>query len=169
MSIKKKMGMALASTALGAMLIGGGTFALFTSTANNSGNTFTAGTLEVSAGNVAVYSGATFSNLAPGDSGDATLTVTNTGSLDAFVKIDDIINESGGLFDGGANQLQITYDTATKVAPAGGTATFDIHYYFPLDADDSYEGDTGSFDIKVKAVQVRNNDADNNGEPDRWN
>lgn len=168
MSIKKKLGMALATTALGAMLIGGGTFALFSATAENSGNTFTTGSVAIDAGSVAVFSGAVYANLAPGDSGTATLTVTNTGTLEAFIKVDDIDNLSGGLFDGGPNQLQITYDDSVKKVAPGGTATFDIHYLLPLDAGNEYQGETGTFDILVKAVQVKNNDANNDNLPDSW-
>jgi len=166
MSIKKKLGMALATTALGAMLIGGGTFALFTDSVTNSNNTFTTGTVEIDAGSVAVFPAGVYTNLAPGDSGSATLTVHNIGSLDAFVAIDGIDNKSGGLFLGQPNDLQITYDTSTKIIPAGGSATFDIYYSLPLQAGNEYQGQTGTFDIVVKAVQVKNNN--DGGQPNSW-
>lgn len=169
MEIKKKLGMALATTALGAMLIGGGTFALFTSTASNEGNTFTAGTLTIEdvTGGAAFSQSLYFDNLAPGDSENAALTIRNTGSLDAFVRISGVTT-SGALFEGDY-PLTFSYDGATAVIPAGGTETFEISYSFPLEAGNEYQGATGTADINVQAVQVRNNDANNDGEPDSWN
>ena len=47
MGLKKKLGLGVASMALGASLIGGGTFAYFNDTETASGNTFAAGTIDL--------------------------------------------------------------------------------------------------------------------------
>ena len=84
-------------------LVGAGAFAYFSDTETSTGNTFTAGTLDL----VVVTTGAcsdvgkitvneqgdglndsvVFANLAPGDSGSITWTITNTGSLPGDVMI----------------------------------------------------------------------------------
>jgi spore coat-associated protein N len=170
MSIKKKMGAALVSTALGAALIGGGTFALFTSTDSNTGNTFTAGTVSIDADNDAVFASTdvTFNNMAPGDSGEKTITVTNKGTLDAWVAIDEITTTglagSPNIFAEGG--LKLTKDSKiVKVAANGGTATFTVDYEFPSSAGNNFQGAKGTAEIKFKAVQARNNgnDTNNNG------
>jgi spore coat-associated protein N len=161
MGIKKQFAGVVLAAGVGVAAISGGTFALFTSTATNSGNTFTAGTLtieDLSGGPVASQA-VNFSNLAPGDNGTVTMTVKNSGNLDAWVKVDNaasVASQTGDLF-GGTTPLAITYDADVVKVPAGGTTTFDVGYNFPLRADNSYQGDTGSFNVVVKAVQARNN------------
>lgn len=168
MGIKTKLGLALATTAVGASLVGAGTFALFTSEATNKGNTFTAGTLtieDVTEGKLASQA-LNFDNLAPGDEGDLTLTVKNSGSLDAWVKLDDAKSTGTGDLFSGATPLKLTLDSDVEKVAAGGTATFTIHYKLPLEADNTYQGKTGTFDVVVDAVQVRNND--NGNGPVSW-
>ncbi|WP_423800235.1 TasA family protein [Neobacillus sp. SAB-20_R2A] len=95
MSLKKKIGGAILSTALGATLIGGGTFAIFTSSASNTNNTFAAGTLTINLDQQDPTGAGYFTvnNMAPGDKNgvfDATkpdnglkrITVSNSGSLE---------------------------------------------------------------------------------------
>ncbi|MBO8157360.1 MAG: hypothetical protein H0Z32_13015 [Bacillaceae bacterium] len=169
MNLKKKLGMAIAGTALGASLVVGGTAALFTDTATNEGNTFTAGTVDI----VDVTDGAVFSatqfidNLAPGDSETATLTIKNEGSLDAWVQVYGATT-SGDLF-GGDYPVQVNYDDSIVLIPAGETATFDVDYYFPLEAGNEYQGATGNVDFQIRAVQVRNNLNDSESGPESWN
>lgn len=174
MSIKKKFGGAILATALGATLIGGGTFALFTSTASNTGNTFTAGTVVITdttggAGSLASQA-VNFSNLAPGDNGTMNMTVRNDGNLDEWVHINEVAStatETGGLFSGTTPVALSLPSNVVKLAP-GDSTTFTIGYNFPSVADNSYQAAKGSFNVKVDAVQARNNtNAAGNG-PTSW-
>ncbi len=63
MTLKKKLGMGIASAVLGAALVGGGTFAFF-SDKEVSNNTFAAGTLDLALNPSTVVN---VSNLKPGD------------------------------------------------------------------------------------------------------
>lgn len=78
MSIKKKLGMGVASAALGIALVGGGTFAYFSDT-ETSANTFAAGTLDLAVNPETIID---VSNLKPGDWMPRTFKLENNGSLD---------------------------------------------------------------------------------------
>ncbi|MGD6778716.1 TasA family protein [Sutcliffiella horikoshii] len=78
MSLKKKLGLGVASAALGLSLIGGGTYAYFSDTAIQENN-FVAGTLDLSV-NPEVTIG--LDNIKPGDWMPRTFTLENEGSLD---------------------------------------------------------------------------------------
>jgi spore coat-associated protein N len=171
MSIKKKMGAALVSTALGAALIGGGTFALFTESVTNAGNTFTAGEVKITdttGGNI--FSTSTLvGNLAPGDSETKTVKVKNDGNLDVWVRIDQVNSKAtGDLFTLDANHATVTYDSKVVKLEPQQEATFNVTVALPRDAGNSYEKTTGSLDVVVQSVQARNNtNADGNG-PTSW-
>jgi spore coat-associated protein N len=169
MNIKKQLGMALATTALGATLLAGGSLALFSSTAANEGNTFTAGTVVInSLPTGAVFATSTnIGNMAPGDQDNKVLTVTNNGTLDAWVKISDIAT-SGDLFVG-VTPLAVTFDGGAVLIAAGQSHDFNVGYSFPLAAGNEYQGDSGTVTFNVAAVQDRNNtNAAGNG-PTAWN
>ncbi|WP_067623052.1 TasA family protein [Alicyclobacillus acidiphilus] len=86
MGLKTKLAMALATSAAGAAMIAGGTFAYFSSTATNTANTFAAGTLRLTANGVAGSSSTgamDITNAEPGTSFDQTWTLENTGTIDA--------------------------------------------------------------------------------------
>lgn len=78
MSIKKKLGMGLASAALGISLIGGGTYAYFNDV-ETSNNTFAAGTLDLTVDPQVIFD---VDNLKPGDYMTRYFELQNTGSLD---------------------------------------------------------------------------------------
>jgi len=78
MSIKKKLGMGIASAALGLALIGGGTYAYFSDT-EVSNNTFAAGTLDLAVNPTVVID---VDNLKPGDTMIREFQLQNNGSLD---------------------------------------------------------------------------------------
>src|SRR6476619_4369804 len=78
MGIKKKLGMGVASAALGLSLIGGGTFAYF-SDKELSNNTFAAGTLDLSVDPTTIID---FDNIKPGDKMTRDFKLVNNGSLD---------------------------------------------------------------------------------------
>ncbi|WP_068673113.1 CalY family protein [Oceanobacillus sp. Castelsardo] len=82
MSLKKKIGMGIATAALGISLVGGGTFAYFSdSEVNNS--SFAAGTLDINVkGNDTANAIIDVNNLKPGDTMTRNFKLNNTGSLD---------------------------------------------------------------------------------------
>ncbi|MEH7253352.1 TasA family protein [Neobacillus niacini] len=173
MSLKRKMGAFLLTTAMGASLIGAGTFALWTSEGAFEGSNFKPGLLEINA----VNGGPIFAeslhmeNLAPGDSETGKVKVKNDGNLNAWVTFDQEQSNStaqGELFEefeGHKTPLKITYDNAVKLIKPGETATLDLTYTFPRNAPNHYSrANYGYIDIYVKAVQSRNNgDANDNG------
>lgn len=87
MSIKKKLGLGIASAALGLSLIGGGTYAYF-SDAEVTNNTFAAGTLDLSVNPTTIVN---VDNLKPGDIIVREFELINNGSLD-ISSIDLITN-----------------------------------------------------------------------------
>ncbi|MGM7701341.1 TasA family protein [Pseudalkalibacillus sp. Hm43] len=78
MSIKKKIGLGVASAALGLSLVGGGTFAYFSDTATAS-NTFAAGKLDLSVDPTTIID---VDNLKPGDTMLRSFELVNGGTLD---------------------------------------------------------------------------------------
>ncbi|MFF2448519.1 TasA family protein [Neobacillus sp. NPDC058068] len=77
MGIKKKLGLGLASAALGLSLIGGGTYAFFSDT-EVTHNTFAAGTLDLSVDPGVIVN---LKDLKPGDTIMRDFTLANNGSL----------------------------------------------------------------------------------------
>lgn len=156
MNKTKKLLMAMGTMALAAMLIGAGTFALFTAEATNEGNTFATGTLTIE--DITNGDGsAAFNvrNMAPGDSGEGTIIIKNTGSLDAWVKVDSVDTE-GALFEGD-NPLELNYDGGTIEIKAGDSEEFEVNYEFPVDAGNEYQGASGEATFNFTAVQTKNN------------
>lgn len=78
MSIKKKLGLGVASAALGLSLIGGGTYAYFNDVEAVE-NTFAAGTLDLSVNPTVAFD---VKNLKPGDHMEREFKMTNAGTLD---------------------------------------------------------------------------------------
>lgn len=86
MKMKKNLLMAVGSLALGAALVGGATFSEFSSSGTSTGNTFTAGTMNIDLnGNGGTTSGTWVSpaNWAPGQSVTSVLKISNAGNVDA--------------------------------------------------------------------------------------
>lgn len=82
MSIKKKLGLGVASAALGLSLIGGGTYAYFSDTEVNN-SSFAAGTLDINvAGKDKANAIIDVENIKPGDTMTRKFNLNNTGSLD---------------------------------------------------------------------------------------
>jgi predicted ribosomally synthesized peptide with SipW-like signal peptide len=175
--MSKKIALSLMAIALVSSLVGMATFALFTATASNTSNTFTAGTVSLGAPNV---TGAVIDPMAPGDSGTLTYSIQYTGNLDAFLGIKRTL--SGDLASG-ATPLAVTASAfevngAPVVAASdrgydvvkvsnGSVVTMTLNYALPLDADNSYQGKTATLTVEAKAVQQRNNDAGDH--PNSWN
>ncbi|QFT90559.1 Camelysin metallo-endopeptidase [Bacillus sp. THAF10] len=168
MSIKKKIGGAVLATALGAALISGGSYALFTDTAENTGNTFTTGGVTIEDIGSTLKSTHFFDDLAPGDAESWTVTIENKNNLDAWVKVVDgaeAYDMTGDLFKG-EHGLEISENTQVVKIPAGQSRTFDFSYNFPKEAGNVYQGAKGELTINFQAVQVRNNDGDSG--PTSW-
>lgn len=99
MSIKKKLGLGVASAALGLALIGGGTFAYFSDTVKTT-NTFATGTLDLSINPEAIIN---IDNIKPGDTMPRAFTLTNSGTLDisSVNIVTDYTVEYGDKYTGG--------------------------------------------------------------------
>ncbi|MFD2369574.1 TasA family protein [Brevibacillus sp. GCM10020057] len=83
MNVKKQLALSLASVGIGAALLGGGTYAWFSSTASISDNTFAAGTLDMEVAAVNGYQMKfDLQGLKPGDYMTRRFDIKNTGSLD---------------------------------------------------------------------------------------
>ncbi|RZT21354.1 TasA family protein [Fictibacillus sp. BK138] len=78
MSLKKKLGLGVASAALGLSLVGGGTYAYFSDT-ETTNNTFAAGTLDLSVDPTTIINA---TNIKPRDLMSRTFELKNTGTLD---------------------------------------------------------------------------------------
>lgn len=186
MGIKKKLAMAVTTTALGAAIMASGSFALFSATTANTNNTFASGTVKLNATNAQVWSTqANVSNLAPGDSGTfGTLTLANTGTLDEWVTLSTVTAAVDGKADifadtatnATVDSLAIKYtvtvtdrktgtsttdgvlgDTKDILVPAGDTATVTYTYAFPSTAGNEYQGASGTITFAASAVQEAHN------------
>lgn len=94
MGIKKKLGLSIASAALGISLIGGGTFAYF-SDEEVTNNSFAAGTLDLSVDPMVIIN---LDNMKPGDSMVREFSISNDGSLDmasVFLDTDYTVVDEG--------------------------------------------------------------------------
>ncbi|MFZ5649992.1 MAG: TasA family protein [Bacillota bacterium] len=173
----KRLSLSLMAVALIAMLVSAATFALFTSTTTNQANTFTAGTVTLSQVAGVPF---TLSNIAPGDAGTAgTFTVAYTGSLNAWLGL--TTSTSGDLF-AGTTPLTVTITdgasnsylanaanqvVGTAAVGTGTSVTFTVNYSMPLSAGNEYQGDAGTLNMEVKAVQAANNSTSSG--PISWN
>jgi len=88
----KKILMSLMAIALVVGLVGAGTMAYFSDSETSTGNTFTAGTLDLNVGgeNPNLSPDFTLGPLAPGDSGTITYTLNNVGSIDGYLDLQGI-------------------------------------------------------------------------------
>lgn len=169
MGIKKRLAGAALAAGIGVAAISGGTFALFTDQATNTGNTIAAGTVVLTdtTGSGNVFASLTVDNLAPGDTGTGSITVKNDGTLDEWVRIESVTG-SGDLFSGATPATVTGSGDVVKLAP-GESKTFNVTYNFPLAANNDYQGDSGTIEVKVQSVQAKNNtNAAGNG-PTAWN
>ncbi|HLS09359.1 CalY family protein [Lentibacillus sp.] len=95
MSIKRKIGLSVASAALGIALVGGGTFAYF-SDQEVTNNAFAAGTLDLSANPTAFID---IDNLKPGDTMLREFNLSNDGSLkieNVYLETDYFVTDQNG-------------------------------------------------------------------------
>jgi predicted ribosomally synthesized peptide with SipW-like signal peptide len=163
-----------------AALITAATAASFTDEVTSNGNTFTAGTVNLSAdtlcknepvvGNpiggpcnigIVTFTGA--GNLKPGDSVYHEFTVANEGSL-GFSYATTIVNKSGDIFacdspnyatvtiTGGGTAHPLGAGTGS-IAASGSSQTVRVTVELPPAAGNDCQGDTGQFDVKFVATQ----------------
>lgn len=95
MSLKKKLGLGIASAALGISLIGGGTYAYFNDV-ETSKNHFTAGTLDLTLNPTEMFK---ISNMKPGDRMFKRFSLKNDGSLnikDVLLSTDYTVTDAKG-------------------------------------------------------------------------
>jgi hypothetical protein len=92
--------------------------------------------------------------MAAGDNGSRTVSVANTGTLDASVHIKDFTT-NGDLF-AGSNGLTLT-NTEVFQIPANATKNFTVNYSLPKAAGNEYQAKSGTALINFEAVQVANN------------
>ncbi len=129
MGLTSKVALTMAASAVGALMIAGGSFAMFTASAGPNQQTFAAGTVKIAETNGLCWTGQTaFSNLEPGDSGQGTVTFQNTGSLDEWVSLESLLKGGApdifGTFANDNNPLGITYTVQlldAKGQPISGT------------------------------------------------
>ena len=152
--MKTKMFMSMLVIALAAALVGGATMALFTDTAANAGNTFTAGTVEITVGTTTLAANAT--NMAPGDTRDGSFVVTNAGTLELRYSVSAAT--TGDLFGGPTPAVVggLGDDQNVVLAP-GASATVSFTVALPIGAGNDYQGDGGTVDFTISAVQTANN------------
>lgn len=109
MSIKKKLGLGVASAALGMALVGGGTFAYFSDT-EVSNNKFTAGTLDLAVNPSVVID---VDNLKPGDVMVREFLLENNGSLDIssidLETMTNVIDAKGDNTDDFAKHIKVLF------------------------------------------------------------
>jgi spore coat-associated protein N len=152
---KRKMIMALATTAMGASLIAGGSYALFTDEDVNAGNTFSTGKLSINA-NKEGTGHINITKIAPGDTGKYTFIVQNDGDYDVWVKADSVVDKLGGLFDGN-KPLKVNLPSDIQEIPSKGEKSFEVTWEFPREANNDYQDKDAKFGIKFMAVQSKNN------------
>jgi len=135
----KKILVALMTIALVCLLIGAGTFAFFSDPENSTGNTFTAGTLNlvpstsgtgpvgkytVTTGGDGINGNVVFDRLARGNSGSITWTLQNNGDLDGTLTI----ASTATFAENGSNEPE------TAVAGNNGGANGDLDQYMGVRA-----------------------------------
>lgn len=149
-------------TMVGALMIGGATVAWFTDEAVNNDNGFVAGTLDISLDRPDGSHYFDISNIAPGDSGNSELTVKNDGSLSFNYGFS--LTKNGNLFSGMTPLMvsildgqgnQINPDSTLTLKP-NDSHSFTVVWTMPNEADNSYQGQTGTLGISVNAEQISN-------------
>lgn len=112
MGMTSKIALTVASSAVGALMLAGGSFAMFSDQVGPQMKQFTAGTVKISPSESCPLGYVNLSNLEPGDTQTGTITLANTGSLDEWVGLDTLLSHSGTAPDifSGTTPLAISYD-----------------------------------------------------------
>ena len=139
----KRILVSLMTMALVSALVGGGIYAYFNDTETSTGNTFTAGTLDLNldGGNTNVVK-FTVDDVKPGDSSGGTWTVANVGNIPGYLDLESIgVSEAIG--------ATTEPELADEVPP--GTDTTQLGNYLMvhmfIDANNNGSWDAGETDI----------------------
>ncbi|KAB2331919.1 TasA family protein [Bacillus mesophilum] len=169
MSIKKKLGLGIASAALGMSLVGGGTFAYFNDTEVNN-SSFAAGTLDINVkGNDTDNAIINVSNIKPGDTMTRNFKLNNTGSLNVSrVLLTSEYTQTG--VDGNADfgdhikvqfidnkdkKTRVVHETTLKALSTSNVTDRDVLGWFLGGEEDGLRAGT-SDDLQVKFEFVDN-------------
>lgn len=144
----KKILFSISIIAAAAAVITGGTLAFFSDTETSTGNTFTAGTLDLNldGGNINVVK-FTVINAYPGQSGTGYWTIKNVGSLDGFVDIQPILvtNDENGC--GSDSETAVDADCATGGSAGELSANMNVELFVDFDHDGVLDSGDGDVDI----------------------
>jgi predicted ribosomally synthesized peptide with SipW-like signal peptide len=167
--LKQKVMTLLSSFLVGLMLIASGTSALFTSEDSND-NPFKSGTVILELSNYDDVTNHYFNvgNMAPGDTEEREITVTNKGTLDLRFDITHEWDVTGGnlgdalsvsyfMHDGASWKLVKKPNNANIVLPKGASKKILVKVHLPLTTDNTYQGETGLLNIMAYAEQTKNN------------
>ena len=144
----KKILISLMAIALVVGLVGAGTMAYFSDTETSTGNTFTAGTLNITLGTSSWSAG--FDNMKPGDTVTFTLPVNNEGSLPLNYTVTTTLS---GTLAGGTNPCtQVTAPTSGSL-DVGGSVNIVVSITMPVAAGNEYQGQNGTLNVTIDAVQ----------------
>ena len=172
----KKIILSLAMVAVVGAVAVGGTIAYFSDTETSTGNTFTAGTVDIAVDSENPWESTgqySFSNLEPSDDEDINVTLSNVGSNPVVVwKKVKITNEEKDLSTqfvysmkvGGNDNIKKDWDVRVSDVNdlwipigrlnSGESLTVDQNYYFDEEADNAYQGGSMTFDVTFYADQV---------------
>lgn len=161
MSFKKKATMAVATTTIGALVMGAGTFALFTDQQTVTNHTFAAGTLKLGAGQTQSINAPSV-GLIPGQTINGTFNVLNDGSLPLRYTV--TANTSGRLFTSGdyngdlipdTNHAVVTFTTnqTENLSVKNDYKTVGYSVTLPKNAGNDFQGATGDLSFTVSASQ----------------
>lgn len=161
-NIKNSLFVAFLLTMVGALMIGGATVAWFTDEAVNNGNSFAAGTLDISLDRPDGTHYFDITNIAPGDSGNSELIVKNDGSLPFNYSFS--LTTDGGLFSGETPLIISIVDAQGNLIDSNHVLTlkptdshsFKVAWTMPENADNFYQGQSGKLGIGVSAEQITN-------------
>lgn len=154
MNLKKKLITSIATMSLAAALVGGATFASWTTTGTVANNTFNADTMSIVVDNSTAGTG-----LFPGAQKTFTFDVKNDNEFPIVVPSASISNVTWDNADGTdatgcvGNLDYVSISNPGTIAPKG-KATITCTVSMPYEAGDEFQGKHAHFDLTVKADQT---------------
>ncbi|UJL47234.1 M73 family metallopeptidase [Virgibacillus sp. NKC19-16] len=181
MGMKKQIGMGVISAALGLTLIGGGTYAYFSSS-ETTNNTFAAGTLDLSVNPTTIID---VGELQPGDSVTRDFELANNGSLDIEkVTLDtdySVIDANGDNTDDFGSHIEVEFlYNASKIDEVIFRTTLaelrsmepeavNEHIFYPALGEQGLPADGEADDLVVKFNFIDNGEDQNQFQGDSLN
>lgn len=148
--MKRKITVSFMIMALVCALVGGATFALFTSQAENSNNSFAAGTVKIDVGSQTYE--VDVDNMAPGDVINGSFEIINDSSLDIIYKVSSAV--SGDLAP------VLTVNPASQdwtVLDGGADTAYGYSVTLDQNAGNEYQDKGATITFTVNAEQKANN------------